>query len=101
MSSGWLKGFSQERLDKVLALPWSEWQRGQAGVYGYAVFMFDHTEKVLLKKPVEDNAFYILDSADERLLKMKKPQLIESSEAKRRYHSGDWERRLKDDLDIE
>lgn len=89
---GQLKGFSQERLDKVLALPWSEWQKGRAGVYGYIV---------LLECPVEDNAFYILDSANERLLGMNKQQLIESGEAKRRYHSGDWERRLKDDLDIE
>jgi hypothetical protein len=99
--SGRLKGFSQERLDKVLALPWSEWQKGRAGVYGYIVLLFDHTEKVLLECPVEDNAFYILDSANERLLGMNKQQLIESGEAKRRYHSGDWERRLKDDLDIE
>ncbi len=101
VSSGRLKGFSQERLDKVLALPWSEWQKGRAGVYGYIVLLFDHTEKVLLECPVEDNAFYVLDSADERLLKMKKQQLIDSSEAKRRYHSGDWERRLKDDLNIQ
>ncbi len=101
VSSGRLKGFSQERLDKVLALPWSEWQKGRAGVYGYIVLLFDHTDKVLLECPVEDNAFFVLDSADERLLKMKKQQLIESSEAKRRYHSGDWYRRLKDDLGIE
>ncbi len=101
VSRGQLKGFSQDRLDKMLALPRSEWQKGRAGFYGYIVLMFNHTEKVLLECPVEDNAIYVLDSGEERLLKMNKQQLIKSSEAKRIFHSGPWYQRLKDELGIE
>jgi hypothetical protein len=77
------------------------WQKGRAGFYGYIDFMFDHTEKVLLECPIEDNAIYVLDSGEERLLKMNKQQLIKSSEAKRIFHSGPWYQRLKDELGIE
>lgn len=101
MSRGQLSGFSQDRLDKMLALPRSGWLKGRAGFYGYIVLMFDHTEKVLLECPVEGNAIYVLDSGEERLLKMSKQELIESSEAKRIYHAGIWHQRLKDELDIE
>jgi hypothetical protein len=102
LRSGQLKGFSQDRLDKMLALPRSNWKKGKAGFYGYIVLLFDHTEKVLLECPVEGNAIYVLDSDSERLLEMRKPDLIASSEAKRIFHSGnDWYRRLKDELGIE
>lgn len=101
VSHGQLKGFSQDRLDKMLALPRSGWLKGRAGFYGYIVLMFDHTEKVLLECPVEGNAIYVLDSGEERLLRMSKQELIESSEAKRIYHSGPWYQRLKDELGIE
>ena len=98
---GQLKGFSQDRLDKMLALPRSGWLKGQAGFYGYIVLMFDHTEKVLLEYPVEGNAIYVLDSGEERLLRMSKQELINSSEAKRIVHAGTWYQRLKDELGIE
>jgi hypothetical protein len=101
VSHGQLKGFPQDRLDKMLALPRSGWLKGRAGFYGYIVLMFDHTEKVLLECPVEGNAIYVLDSGEERLLRMSKQELIESSEAKRIYHSGPWYQRLKDELGIE
>lgn len=100
LSQGQLDGFDQERLDKILALPWSTWSKGTAGFYGYIVLWFDHTEKVLMDCPVRDNAIYVLDSGEKRLLKLNKQELIESSEAKRIYHSGDWYRRLKQHLGI-
>jgi hypothetical protein len=93
--------FSQDRFEKMLALPRSNWQKGKAGFYGYIVLMFDHMEKVLLECPVEDNAIYLLDSGEDGLLKMNKRQLRESGEAKRIFHRGDWYQRLKDELGIE
>jgi hypothetical protein len=42
--------------------------------------MFDHTERVLLECPVEDNAIYVLDSGEDRLLRMTKRELRESGE---------------------
>jgi hypothetical protein len=101
VSRGQLRGFSQDRLDKMLALPRSGWQKGKAGFYGYIVLMFDHTEKVLLECPVEGNAIYVLNSGEERLLRMSKQELIESSEANRIVHAGAWYQRLKDELGIE
>ena len=103
MEQGCLPGkWSQDRFDKMLALPWSGWQKGKAGFYGYMAIMFPHTEKVVLECPVEGNAIYVLDSGEDRLLRMSKRQLRESGEAKRIFHTGDdWYRRLKDKLDIE
>jgi len=97
---GQLDGFDQERLDMILALPWSDWSRGTAGFYGYIVLWFDHTEKVLMECPVRDNAIYVLDSGEKRLLQMNKQELIASSEAKRIFHSGDWYQRVKQELGI-
>jgi hypothetical protein len=93
--------FSQDRFEKMLALPRSGWQKGKAGFYGYIVLMFDHTERVVLECPVEGNAIYLLDSGEDRLLGMNKRQLRESGEAKRIFHTGSWYQRLKDELGIE
>ena len=93
--------FSEDRFEKMLALPRSGWQKGRAGFYGYIVLMFDHTERVLLECPVENNAIYVLDSGEDRLLAMDKRQLRESGEARRIFHRGDWYQRLKDELGIE
>jgi hypothetical protein len=93
--------FSQDRFEKMLALPRSGWQKGKAGFYGYIVLMFDHTERVVLECPVEGNAIYVLDSGEDRLLKMNKQQLRESGEAKRIFHRGSWYQRLKDELGID
>lgn len=100
---GGLEGkWSQERFEKMLALPRSRWQEGKAGFYGYIVIEFDHTERVVLESPGEGNAIYVLDSAEDRLLGLNKRQLRESGEAKRIFHSGnDWYRRLKDELGVE
>lgn len=95
-----LDGFDQDRFDKMLALPRSNWKRGTAGKYGYIVLMFAHTEKVLLECPIRDNAIYVLDSGEERLLKMDKQELIASNEVKRIFHTGDWYVRLKRELEI-
>jgi hypothetical protein len=100
LSRGRLDGFDQERLDKILALPYENWLKGRAGVYGYIVLRFAHTKKVLLECPVYGNAIYVLDSGEERLLKMRKPQLIASGEAKRIFHTKNWYRRVKQELDI-
>lgn len=101
MSRSRLDGFDQDRLDKLLVLPRSNWAKGRAGSYGYIVLMFDHTEKVLMECPFRDNAIYVLDSGEERLLKMDKQELIVSGEAKRIFHVGDWEWRVKKALDIQ
>lgn len=100
LGRGRLHGFSQDRLDKMLALPRSDWQKGRAGFYGYIVLMFAHTEKVLMECPVYNNAIYVLDSGEERLLKMNKQELIASGETKRIFHVGDWYQRLKKELGI-
>lgn len=96
-----LHGFDQERLDKLLALPRRDWMRGKAGFYGYIVLLFGHTEKVIMECPVRDNAIYVLDSDDPRLLNMNKQELIASPEAKRIFHTGDWYSRLKKAIGIE
>lgn len=96
-----LEGFSQERLDLMLALPWSRWRKGLSGFYGYIILEFDHTDKVLLECPVYANAVYVLDSNEERLLKMNKQQLIASGEARRIFHTGDWYERVKRVMGIE
>ena len=101
VSRGRLDGFDQDRLDKLLALPRSNWAKGRGGSYGYIVLMFDHTEKVLMECPVRDNAIYVLDSDEERLLKMNKQELIASGEVKRIIHVGDWYRRVKEALNIQ
>ncbi|QIN82044.1 hypothetical protein GBA63_04855 [Rubrobacter tropicus] len=99
---GRLRGvFSQDRLDKVLALPWKNWEKGKAGLYGYILLRFHHTERVLMECPIEDNAIYILDSGEDRLVGLNKQQLRASGEAKWIPHTGDWYRRLKDELGIE
>lgn len=63
--------------------------------------MFDHTEKVLLECPVYGNAIYVLDSGEERLLRMTKQELRDSGEATVIAHSKNWYRRLKNELNIE
>lgn len=100
---GWLEGeWSQDRFDKMLALPRSRWQKGKVGFYGYMVIEFAHTEKVVLESPVEGNAIYVLNSGEDRLLGKNKRQLRESGEVKRIFHSGnDWYRRLKDEIGVE
>jgi hypothetical protein len=100
MSQGRLDGFDQERLDKILALPYKDWLKGKAGFYGYIVLRFDHTEKALMECPIYGNAIYVLDSGEERLLKMNKQQLIASGKAKRIFHTGDWYGRVKRELGI-
>jgi hypothetical protein len=93
--------FSQDRFEKKLALPRSGWQKGKAGFYAYIALIFDHTERVVLACPVEGNAIYLFHSGEDRLLAMNKRQLRESGEVKRIFHTGDWYRRLKDELGIE
>ena len=100
MSRKRLSGFDQDRLDKLLALPRSNWAKGSAGSDGYIVLMFDHTEKVLMECPIRDNAIYVLDSGEKRLLKMNKQELIASDEVKRIFHRGDWYGRVKQELGI-
>src|SRR3712207_6829706 len=58
LSRGRLEGFSQERLDKMLELPRSNWKKGRKGFEGYIVLMFAHTDKVLLECPVYGNAIF-------------------------------------------
>jgi hypothetical protein len=94
VSRGRLNGFDQERLDKILALPREDWLKGSAGFYGYIVLRFAHTPKVLMECPVYPNAIYVLDSGEDRLLKMNKQELITSGEAKRIFHVGDWYQRV-------
>lgn len=103
LGRGHLKKFSQDRLDKMLALPWSGLQKGTKGFYGYIAITFDLTEKVLLECPVEDNAIYILNPGEHSYLKanVTKQDLLEGDKAKRIFHTGDWYRRLKDELGIE
>ena len=64
------------------------------------MLMFNHSEKDFLECPIENNAIYVLDSGEDRLLKMYKQQLRESGEAKRIFNTGDWYQRLKDELGI-
>ncbi len=92
--------FSEDRLDKVLALPWKTWEKGKAGLYGYILLTFHHTERVLMECPIENNAIYILDSGEDRLVGMTKQQLRASGEAKWIIHTGDWYGRLKRELEI-
>jgi hypothetical protein len=42
----------------------------------------------------------VLNSGEERLLKMNKQELIASGEAKRIFHVGDWYQRVKQALEI-
>jgi hypothetical protein len=101
LSRGGLDEFDQEHLGKILALPRSgHLMKGKAGWYGYIGLRFAHTNKVLLDCPVPDNAVYVLDSGEERLLKMNKQQLRASGETKRIFHTGDWYQRVKRELGI-
>lgn len=100
MSRGTLDGFLPERLEKVLALPYESWFQGKAGFYGYSIFTFAHTEKVLFECPVYGNAIYVLTSSEERLLRMTKQELRESGEARKILHTGEWYQRLKRELEI-
>ncbi len=100
LSRGQRRRFLQERFEKMLALPWTNWRKGIAGKKGYIVLMFEHTDKVLLECPIYPNAMFVLNSGEERLLKMKKPELIASDEVERIFHSGDWYRRVREALDL-
>lgn len=101
LSRGEIKELDEERLHTILSLPWSHRMLGRAGWFGYIVLTFDHTEKALMDCPVPNNAVYVLDSAEERLLKLKKPQLRASGETKRIYHTEGWFRRVKKELGLE
>jgi hypothetical protein len=100
LSRGEIKEFDPERLDTILSLPWSHRMLGKAGWFGYIILTFNHTEKALMDCPVPNNAVYVLDSAEERLLKMKKPQLRASGETRRIYHTEGWFRRVERALDL-
>ena len=99
---GRLKRFDQDRLHKILALPRSGILRGRpgAGRYGYIALTFDHTEKVLMDCPAYGNALFVLDSAEERLLKMNKQELIASDEVGRIFHTKNWYARVREALEI-
>lgn len=101
LSRDGLDAFDRERLGLILSLPRTGLMIGKAGWYGYIVLTFDHTKKALMDCPVPDNAVYVLDSSEERLLKMKKPQLRASGEARRIFHTEGWFQRVKKALDIE
>lgn len=90
-----------ERLDKALALPWEDWRPGRGGVENYSIFTFAHTQRVLLECPAYGNAVYVVNSGEERWLTMTKQELIESGEAKKIVHAGDWDQRVKEVLEIE
>ena len=47
------------------------------------------------------NAIFVLDSGEDRLLKMNKQELIASDEVKKIIHVGDWYRRVKQALELE
>ena len=100
LRQGGLEGLDKERLDMILSLPRSGLLKGRAGWHGYIVLTFDHTEKALMDCPVPDNAVYVLDSCEKRLLKMNEPQLRASGEAKRIFHTGDWYQRVKREFGI-
>jgi hypothetical protein len=100
VSRGGLKEFDQDRLDKILALPYENWSKGSAGFYGYIILYFAHTPKVLMECPVPDNAIYVLDSGEKRLLKMNKQELMASDETTRIYHMGPWYERVRKELGI-
>jgi hypothetical protein len=102
-SRGRLKRFSQDRLDKMLALPWTSWQKGTAGFYGYMAMTFDTTDKILLECPVEGNAIYVLEPGEQGSLRkgVSKQELLDSGKAEKIIHAGRWYQRLKDELGIE
>lgn len=100
-SRGGLDGFIQERLDKALALPRKDWLIGSAGFDGYSIFTFGHTEKVLLECPIYGNAVYVINSGEERWLRMSKQELIESGGAKKIPHSGSWHQKVKKELGLQ
>jgi hypothetical protein len=99
--AGRIAEIDQDRLNKALALPWEDWRPGRGGVENYSVFTFAHTQKVLLECPAYGNAVYVVNSGEDRWLMMTKQELIELGEAKRIIHAGDWDRRVKQALDIE
>lgn len=101
LDRGQLENFDQERLDKILSLPRNGLLKGKAGFYGYIVLLFAHTDKALMECPVYANAIYVLDSSEERLLRMNKQELLASGEAKRIFHTGDWYQRVKQEFGIE
>lgn len=69
---------------------------------GYIVFIFAHTQKVLLECPIFGNAIYIIDSDWKLISRLTKQDLLWRSrkEVTRIVHKGEWFSRVKSELRI-
>jgi hypothetical protein len=94
------RGYLPERMVKAHSLGPRAWWKGRKGFYGYVVFEFAGTEKVLLECPVYGNAIYVLGSDWQRLSRKSKGAVLLDDETERIPHAGDWFGRAKWALDI-
>lgn len=94
------RGYEPERMVKAHSLGPRAWWKGRKGFYGYVVFEFADTEKVLLECPVYGNAIYVLGSDWQRLSRKSKGAVLLDDETERIPHAGDWFGRAKRALDI-
>ncbi|MDP9474311.1 MAG: hypothetical protein M3R38_01180 [Actinomycetota bacterium] len=99
---GGLSGFDPERLDNALSLPFKRGYTGKSGFDGYVVFTYEHTHKVLLECPRVGNAAYVIGLPTERWSRMNKQELRadRSGEVCKINHRGDWERKVREALDL-
>ena len=89
------RGYLPERMVEAHSLGPRAWWKGRKGFYGYVVFEFAGTEKVLLECPVYGNAIYVLGGDWRELSRKSKGSVLASEGTVRIPHAGDWPGRTK------
>jgi hypothetical protein len=98
---GVISEFDEDRLEKAYSLGSENQYMGTGKMEGYIIFTFAHTPKVLMERPVTNNAIYIIEKDWEELSKeLTKQELREHPSVVWTPHRGDWFKRVKEELEL-
>jgi hypothetical protein len=89
-----------ERLEQIQRLQPEQLHLGKDGWYGYVVFTFEWTRRVILECPIKPNAIYVINGPWDELGRHSKRELLTRYEdyVTRVPHIGDWFGKLDDAL---
>jgi len=89
-----------DRIEQIASLKPSRTYVGRRVWFGYAVYEFSFSTRVLLDCPIEGNAAYVLEGNWSELIRHNKAQLREElgSRCTKVVHKGNWVGRIKDAL---
>jgi hypothetical protein len=90
----------ESRLVKIASLKPVLCYTGKESWYGYVVFTFKNSNRVVLECPVEGNAIYILSANWKELVSRTKAEIRQDHAAryKKVVHKGDWLDRIRQAL---